>query len=63
MDQFSLKNVLQDNAAPKPFRCATESNRWPGHEARMAAHIHHIRNHACERVGKKKCPNCIRRQM
>ena len=63
MAQPSIKDVLQMHAEPKSGRYATESNRFPGHEARMAAHIHRIRNHACERLGQKKCSDCIRRRM
>ena len=60
MHDLSIRNVLRINQRPTPGKFETDSNRFPGHENRMAAHIHRIRNHACERTDGKKCRDCVR---
>jgi hypothetical protein len=60
MHGSSMKDVLHASADRTPGKHARESNRFLGHEARLAAHIHRIRNHPCERIDGKKCPDCTR---
>lgn len=60
---FSVRDILGRSADPTPGKYTTDSNRFPGHAARMESHIHRIRTHQCERVGMKRCSDCIRRQM
>lgn len=60
MQGFSMKDVLHANADSTPGRHVRESSRFPGHEARMQAHIHRVRTHACERTDGRKCRDCIK---
>jgi hypothetical protein len=60
MHGLSMKDILPASADRTPGKHVSDSNRFPGHEARMAAHIHRIRNHPCERIDGKKCPDCTR---
>jgi hypothetical protein len=60
MHGSALKDILPAAADPTPGRHVKDSNRFPGHEARMQAHIHRIRFHTCERIDGRKCADCIK---
>ena len=60
MQDSSTKDILAASADRTPGRHVSDSNHFPGHEARMQAHIHRIRFHTCERTDGKKCPDCIK---
>jgi len=60
MAGLSMKDILHSSTDATPGKHVRESSRFPGHEARMAAHIHRIRNHPCERTDGRKCADCIK---
>ena len=60
MHGSSMKDILRAGLDPTPGKHVTDSNRFPGHEARMAAHIHRARTHECERTDGRKCNDCIK---
>jgi hypothetical protein len=55
-----MRDILPASAATTPGAYATDSDRFPGHEARMQGHIHRVRVHACERTDGGKCRDCIK---
>jgi hypothetical protein len=59
---LSLKDVLSSHQYHTPGRAVSDSNRYPGHENRMAGHIHRVRTHACEQPAGRECRDCIRRK-
>ena len=60
MAGFAVKNILKSNQSRAPGKAETDSNRHPGHENRMAGHIHRIRTHVCEHPNGPKCADCIK---
>ncbi len=62
MEQTAVRDIRRRNIKPTPGKADTDSNRFPGHSERMAAHIHRIRNHKCERTDGTWCKDCIRRK-
>jgi len=58
-----IRNILRKERKPAPGKAVTDSNRFPGHENRMAWHIHRVWNHACERTDGRRCRDCIRRKV
>jgi len=59
MQQLVIKDIRRSSQEPTPGKVVTDSNRFGGHEARMASHTHRIWNHPCEREDGSKCPDCI----
>lgn len=59
--QFSIKTNLRSQQDRARTKAVTDSNQFPGHDNRMRAHIHRIRNHECERTNGERCADCIRR--
>ena len=62
MQHEAIKNDLRRHQAPTPGKVVTDSNRFDGHDNRMAAHSHRVWNHACERTDSTKCTDCLRRK-
>jgi len=60
--QFSIRDSLRQHQKPTPGKFVTDSNRFDGHDNRMASHIHRIWNHACERSDGSRCSDCIYRR-
>jgi len=58
----AIRNNLRDHRAPTPGKVVTESRRFPGHDNRMASHIHRVWNHPCERTDGDRCDDCIYRR-
>lgn len=58
----SVRNILRRERMPSRGKVVTDSNRFDGHDNRMASHIHRIWNHACERTDGKRCGDCIYRR-
>lgn len=57
-----MRNVLRREQRRPRSKEATDSNRFPGHEGRMAAHMMRIRNHPCQcGSGKRYADCCISR--
>ena len=61
MQHVAIKNDLRRYQTPTPGKVVTASNGFEGHENRMAAHIHRVWNHPCERTDGTRCSDCIRR--
>jgi hypothetical protein len=69
-DVFFLRNVLSSHQERDRTRPPTDSNRFPGHEQRMAWHMMQVRNHPCPCgsgvrfvdccLGKCRCKSCGR---
>jgi hypothetical protein len=55
----SNKDTLHSQRDPSSGKTTTDSNRFPGHENRMADHIHRVWNHTCERTDGKRCGDCL----
>jgi len=62
MANLSVRNILPRERRPSAGKAITDSNRFEGHENRMASHIHRIWNHECERTDGELCKDCIRRK-
>ena len=62
MTDLSVRNILPRERKPSTGKVVTDSNRFDGHENRMASHSHRIWNHACERADGKRCRDCIYRR-
>lgn len=62
MQGFLVRDILPASASPTPGKHASDSNRFPGHEARMQSHIHRIETHQCEQPEGHKCLGCIKRK-
>jgi len=62
MLHHAIRNDLRRHQAPTPGKVITESNRFDGHENRVAAHAHRVWNHTCERSDGKRCGDCLRRK-
>ena len=60
MSRLLSKDILPESIEATPGNHVRESSRFPGHEARLAAHTHRIRNHPCERTDGRKCRDCIK---
>ncbi len=60
MHGLSMRDILPASTDPTPGAYATDSNRFPGHEARMEGHIHRARTHPCERTDGRRCRDCTR---
>ena len=58
----SDKDILRSQQDPSPGKATSDSSNFPGHENRMADHIHRVWNHACERTDGKRCRDCIYRR-
>ena len=56
----TIKNILPLCIEPGPAKTAKDSNRFPGHQARMAAHIRRIHEHRCDRTDGRRCSDCIK---
>ena len=56
------RNILRIFQPPSAGKAETDSNRFPGHENRMASHIHRIWNHRCERSDGGRCKDCLFRE-
>ena len=55
----AVRNTLRQHQQPTPGKVVTDSNRFDGHDNRMASHSHRIWNHKCEQTGGKRCKDCI----
>jgi len=60
MGKLIVIDTLRRQQDATPGKHATDSNRFPGHEARLAGHIHRARTHECERTDGRKCNDCIK---
>jgi len=58
----SIRNILRRERMPSRGKVVTDSNRFDGHDNRMASHVRRVRNHACERADGKCCGDCIHRR-
>ncbi len=56
------KDILHSQRDTSPGKVTTDSHDFPGHENRMADHIHRIWNHVCERTDGKRCADCLHRR-
>ncbi len=63
MPGFPVKNILKLSQCRTSGKADTDSNRFPCHDGRMAAHVIRIRDHVCERPRGAKCEDCIRGQI
>ena len=62
MPQITLKNRLRQHQGPTPGKAVTASNRFDGHDIRMASHVRRVWRHACERTDGAACTDCFRRE-
>ena len=62
MSQITLKDRLRHHQGPTPGKAVTASNRFDGHDYRMASHASRVWNHACERTDGARCTDCIGRK-
>ena len=62
MASFSIRDILHKERKATPGKVVTDSNRFNGHDNRMAAHIQRVWNHACERRDGRRCKDCLRRK-
>ena len=59
---YPIRDILKQDRIPTPGKVQTDSRDYPGHDNRMASHIHRIWNHRCERVDGGRCDDCIYRR-
>jgi len=69
-DTLCLRNTLHSHQECDRRRPSADSNRYPGHEQRMAWHMMQVRNHPCPCgsgkrfgaccLGKCRCKRCER---
>lgn len=62
MFQRPPRDNLHEQQDSSPGTSQTDSHDFPGHDNRMAAHIHRIWNHTCERADGKRCKDCLYRR-
>ena len=62
MQQLVIKDIRRSNQVPTPGKVVTDSNRFAGHDNRIASHIHRVWKHTCERTDGERCGDCIRRR-
>jgi hypothetical protein len=59
----SNKDTLHSQRDPSSGKSTRDSSHFPGHENRMADHIHRVWHHTCERTDGKRCGDCpVRRK-
>jgi hypothetical protein len=59
MHEFPVRNLLGSHQAPSPGTFALDSRRFPGHEARLSAHVRRVWSHVCQAGDGQRCRDCL----